>query len=91
MDLGLAGKLCLVSGASRGIGRAIALALVREGARVAGVARGEADLVKLVADGGAHATIVADVTTADGACSPRGVGSTSSSTTPAGSFPHLHS
>ena len=40
MDLGLAGKLCLVSGASRGIGRAIALALAREGARVAAVARG---------------------------------------------------
>ena len=35
MDLGLAGKLCLVSGASRGIGRAIAHGFAREGARVA--------------------------------------------------------
>jgi 3-oxoacyl-[acyl-carrier protein] reductase len=48
MDLGLAGKACLVAGASRGIGRAIALSLAREGARVAAVARGEADLAALV-------------------------------------------
>jgi len=34
MDLGLAGKAALVTGASRGIGRAIALALGAEGARV---------------------------------------------------------
>jgi 3-oxoacyl-[acyl-carrier protein] reductase len=69
MDLGLAGKLCLVSGASRGIGRAIARALAAEGARVAAVARGEADLAALAAElpGGPHATIVADVTTAAGA------------------------
>lgn len=35
MDLGLAGVPCLVTGASRGLGRAIALALAAEGARVA--------------------------------------------------------
>lgn len=72
MDLGLTGKACLVSGASRGIGRAIALALASEGARVAGVARTEPDLAVLAtelaaAGGGPHATIVADVSTADGA------------------------
>jgi 3-oxoacyl-[acyl-carrier protein] reductase len=69
MDLGLAGKLCLVSGASRGIGRAIALALAGEGARVAAVARGAEDLAALAAalPGGPHVTIVADVTTAAGA------------------------
>ncbi len=72
MNLELADKLCLVSGASRGIGRAIAIALAREGARVAAVARGEADLIALVpeldaAGGGPHAWIVADVATADGA------------------------
>lgn len=72
MDLGLAGKLCLVSGASRGIGRAIALGLAREGARVVAVARGAADLVVLAPElaavgGGPHATLVADVATAEGA------------------------
>lgn len=69
MDLGLAGKACLVAGASRGIGRAIALALAGEGARVAAVARGEADLAALLAElpGSGHTSIVADLATADGA------------------------
>lgn len=40
MDFGLAGKAALVGGASRGIGRAIALGLAREGCRVAICARG---------------------------------------------------
>jgi 3-oxoacyl-[acyl-carrier protein] reductase len=39
MDLGLEGVPCLVTGASRGLGRAIALALAAEGARVALVYR----------------------------------------------------
>jgi 3-oxoacyl-[acyl-carrier protein] reductase len=63
VNLDLAGKACLVAGASRGIGRAIALALKGEGARVCGVARGEADLATLEVD---H-KIVADVATAEGA------------------------
>ena len=72
MQLDLEGKRCLVSGASRGIGRAIALSLAREGARVAAVARGEQDLAALLpelhaAGGGPHATIIADVLRADGA------------------------
>jgi 3-oxoacyl-[acyl-carrier protein] reductase len=69
MDLGLAGKLCLVSGASRGIGRAIAHALAREGARVAAVARGRADLDTLVGElpGTGHTAIAADAATAEGA------------------------
>lgn len=41
MDLGLRGKSAVVTGASRGIGRAIALRLADEGARVAICARGE--------------------------------------------------
>jgi len=68
MDLGLAGKACLVAGASRGIGRAIAHSLAREGARVAAVARGEADLAALMRElGDGHTSIVADVVTAEGA------------------------
>jgi 3-oxoacyl-[acyl-carrier protein] reductase len=72
MDLGLTSRRCLVSGASRGIGRAISLALAREGARVAAVARGAQDLGALMpelaqAGGGPHASIIADVATADGA------------------------
>ncbi|HTR53065.1 MAG TPA: SDR family oxidoreductase [Kofleriaceae bacterium] len=69
MDLGLAGKACLVAGGSRGIGRAIAIALAREGGRVAVVARGEADLAAVASQlaGGPHATIAADVATAAGA------------------------
>lgn len=39
MDLGIAGKVALVTGASRGVGRAIAETLLREGARVMITAR----------------------------------------------------
>jgi len=69
VELGLDGKLCLVSGASRGIGRAIAHALAREGARVMAIARGRADLDAVLGElpGSGHAAIAADVTTADGA------------------------
>jgi 3-oxoacyl-[acyl-carrier protein] reductase len=41
MDLQLAGRNCIVTGASRGIGRAIALGLAAEGAHLAICARGE--------------------------------------------------
>jgi 3-oxoacyl-[acyl-carrier protein] reductase len=69
MNLELAGKACLVAGASRGIGRAIALQLAREGGRVAAVARGADDLARLATEleGGPHITLVADVTAAEGA------------------------
>ena len=68
MNLELAGKACLVAGASRGIGKAIAQALAREGARVAAVARGTDELNRTVAElGEGHVAIAADVTTAEGA------------------------
>lgn len=44
MDLQLRGKIAAVTGASRGIGRGIALALAREGCHLIVTARGEKDL-----------------------------------------------
>ena len=68
MDLELAGRACLVAGASRGIGRAIATALAAEGARIAAIARGEAELKAFVRElGEGHVAIAADVSTAEGA------------------------
>lgn len=48
MDLGLDGKVAMVAAASRGIGRATAMQLSREGAAVAICARGESDLQSTV-------------------------------------------
>ena len=46
MDLGLANRVAMVSGASRGIGRAIALGLAAEGCRLSLCARGKKPLDK---------------------------------------------
>jgi 3-oxoacyl-[acyl-carrier protein] reductase len=46
MDLGLKGRACVVTGASSGIGRATAVQLCAEGARVLLVARGEERLAE---------------------------------------------
>ncbi len=70
MDLGLTGKCALITGSSRGIGRAIALALAGEGCRVALCARGGADLERAVAAanerGGQAIGLTGDVTTPEG-------------------------
>src|SRR5262245_13117474 len=67
VELGLRGKIALVTGGSHGLGRATATTLAAEGARVVIVARGAhrlaaaADAIRAAAPGAEVATIVADV------------------------------
>ncbi len=75
MDLGLTGKRCIVTGASRGIGNATAQLLAAEGARVLLVAR-DRDALAEAAPSGAE-ILATDVTAPDagdrivGACAER--------------------
>ena len=67
MDLGLAGRVYVVSGGSRGLGRAAAEVLVAEGARVVVGARGEAAVERAAQElgGPGHAVgVVADLAVA---------------------------
>ncbi len=66
MDLQLGQKRALVTGSSRGIGRAIALALAAEGCRVALCARGKDALTAVAAEIPGAVAIAADVTTPAG-------------------------
>jgi 3-oxoacyl-[acyl-carrier protein] reductase len=61
MDLGLAGRRAIVTGSSKGIGRATAAALAAEGARVTICARGAAALTAVEADLRAHGAEVVAV------------------------------
>jgi 3-oxoacyl-[acyl-carrier protein] reductase len=67
MDLGLAGRVALVTGASRGIGAAIAAGLAAEGCRVAICARTPETLqetaARIGADGAEVLPLAADLTT----------------------------
>ena len=71
MDLGLTGKVALVTGGSEGIGKAAALSLVAEGAKATICARredvlnGAADEIR-AATGGEVLAVSADVSTAEG-------------------------
>jgi 3-oxoacyl-[acyl-carrier protein] reductase len=71
VDLELDGKVALVTGGSRGIGRAIATALANEGARVSVCARGAEALAETraaleAAGPGPHHHVAGDVTMASG-------------------------
>ncbi len=66
MELGIEGKVALVMGASRGIGRGIAGALAREGARVALASRSRGRLEEAVAEIGGGTPFVADATDLEG-------------------------
>jgi 3-oxoacyl-[acyl-carrier protein] reductase len=69
MDLELTAKRAVVTGASRGLGRAVALALASEGASVLGIARHPDGLAALAAEGIAVAE--ADLTTEAGGAALR--------------------
>jgi 3-oxoacyl-[acyl-carrier protein] reductase len=70
MDLGLSGKVAIVTGSSRGLGKAAAAALAGEGARVVLNGRTQSTLdeaaQELRAAGGTIETVAADVSTEDG-------------------------
>ncbi|GGA65978.1 oxidoreductase [Nitratireductor aestuarii] len=71
MELGIRGRKALLSGASKGMGKACALEIARAGAELTLVARNEATLLAAAAEireetGAKVTTVVADITTEEG-------------------------
>ena len=71
MDFGIRGRRAIVSGASKGLGRACAHALAAEGASLAIVARTESDIVRTAQElgektGAKVVAVAADITSAQG-------------------------
>ena len=67
MDLGIQGRVALVGGASQGIGRAVAEALVAEGARVVITSRGADRIAQVAGEIGAAAGLAWDSADLDAA------------------------
>ncbi|HEV8391891.1 MAG TPA: SDR family oxidoreductase [Dongiaceae bacterium] len=97
MDLGIAGKKAIICGASKGLGKACAEALAREGVKVTIAARHLASLAETAEEirrstGNRVTSVVADVTTGEGrqallsACAEPDILITNSGGPPAGDF-----
>ncbi len=74
MELGLKGKVAVVTGSSKGIGRSIAEALAREGVQVVINSRNAEELIATASEmrnaGGTVHAVASDMTDADGAIRP---------------------
>jgi len=66
MDLGLHGKVAVVTGASKGIGLAVTRALAAEGVRIVAGARDVGGELAALADGAAVRPVAVDLSTAEG-------------------------